>query len=328
MKLATLVWVVLAIGMVMPVRLGNASPGVEPNESQPKEKVLSGRPALGIPPSEIVSGAIGPFESHSDGYGNPGASGLGYIAVLTLGTGADSADLDPNINRILPFDKAESSDTYIGQINLIQASSFSGPNGVIWGLDVAKADVTKTLLFTKFMRDGSRVPVYDMGPLLDAGRRLFGTRNEPRYLMLPGSHIIAAYKSHTAKGPTTVWCLLALGIARHRDRDANVFMEACNELTGTSGDPKFFDKLLRDAAESIARVGENQNVTYKEIYVSHKSQVVPKGRLGTALAAVPYIVLARQAIPKEGPQKLLEMSLSDWEKELGLNPLSPRITNK
>ena len=30
---------------------------------------------------EIVNGAVGPFDSYCDGYGNPGASGLGYISV-------------------------------------------------------------------------------------------------------------------------------------------------------------------------------------------------------------------------------------------------------
>lgn len=37
--------------------------------------------------ADIVSGAIGPYERFCDGYGNPGARGLGYLAVLKLEIG-------------------------------------------------------------------------------------------------------------------------------------------------------------------------------------------------------------------------------------------------
>ncbi|WP_041354972.1 histidine decarboxylase, pyruvoyl type [Nitrosococcus halophilus] len=82
--------------------------------------------------TEIVKGAVGPFPSHSDGYGNPGASGLGYISVVTLQTGQTLKELalpgqqGAGLDGTVAFDRAEATGTYIGQINLIVASSFSG----------------------------------------------------------------------------------------------------------------------------------------------------------------------------------------------------------
>jgi histidine decarboxylase len=317
MPIAKIMMILITVGVAL------HSPSViEPCRAEMTEERSQNSVTFSLP--DVVKGAVGPFENYSDGYGNPGSTGLGYVTVLTMATGVAAADLDPKINQIVPFDLAEASDTYIGQVNLIRASSFSGLNGVIWGLDVAKSTGKKKTLFVKQRVDGSQLPVYDMTPLLDAGRSLFGTVAERRYPMLPGSHIIAAYKSYTANGPTTVWCVLAVGIVVERERDANVFMEACDEVKGKIEEQAFFDKLSRDVAESIMRVGENQKVAYKEIYVSHKSKFVPKGYVGTALAAVPYIVLARQAIPKDGPKKLLDMSVSEWEKERGLSPVRPQ----
>ncbi len=41
------------------------------------------------------------------------------------------------------------------------------------------------------------------------------------------------------------------------------------------------------------------------------------GEIGTALTVAPYIVLAKDAVPKEGFGKLNEMSLNEWEKSIG-----------
>ena len=96
--------------------------------------------------SEIVRSAVGPFETYCDGYGNPGANGTGYVSVITLHvskvpkTMMLAGQKGEGLDGTVAFDKAESSEAYIGQINLIVASSFSGLNGVIWGYDIAKAD--------------------------------------------------------------------------------------------------------------------------------------------------------------------------------------------
>ena len=40
--------------------------------------------------ADVINGAIGPFDDYCDGYGNPGASGIGYVSVLKLSTGSFS----------------------------------------------------------------------------------------------------------------------------------------------------------------------------------------------------------------------------------------------
>lgn len=68
--------------------------------------------------------------------------------------------------------------------------------------------------------------------------------------------------------------------------------------------------------QSVIRVGKNQNVKYREIFVGIKHESIRKGVIGYAMATVPYIVLAKEAVPPGGPEKLLEMKISDWEKAL------------
>ena len=72
-------------------------------------------------------------------YLNPGASGLGYIATLKLSVGHLIADMDFVLEGIVSYDRAEKNDAYIGQINMVTASSFCGLNGAIWGYDLALA---------------------------------------------------------------------------------------------------------------------------------------------------------------------------------------------
>ncbi len=280
--------------------------------------------------TDVVHGAIGPFSDHCDGYGNPGATGLGYITVLTLETGRGQNDLDEVLNGIVAFDNAEASGTYIGQINMIQASSFNGSNGAIWGYDVAQADAIAhgglKALFTKSLFNGTTVPVYPIEPLLDAGRRLFGVVDKKRYPMLPGSHIVSANKTLTAIGPTVLWCALAMAIATERTKDATLFMEDCGKaplMESQESRQSFFSKVLHDMAESINRIAENQGTRYKEIFVGYKAQYVPEGSTGNALVAIPYVVLAKNAVPAGGPARLLDLTITEWEKDRSLSPLPP-----
>lgn len=275
--------------------------------------------------SEIVSKAVGPFDTYCDGYGNPGANGTGYVSVITLHVGKVPKTMmlagqnGEGLDGTVAFDKAESSEAYIGQINLVVASSFSGLNGVIWGYDIAKADeLTRTArapLFT-LRRGQTETPVHSMEPLLDAGKRLFGTREDKRFPMLPGAHIVAAHKEIIVSGPTTAWCGMALGIANDRSRNSNLFMELCGELKPRSyGERKYFSQVLRRLADSVLLVGENQGVGYKEIFVGIRHEFIPSGYVGAALATAPYVVLAKNAIPQAGPQILLDMTITDWEND-------------
>ena len=75
--------------------------------------------------------AIGPFQNYSDGYGNPGATGNGYISVLKVSTGAVEKTDDALLDGIVAYDRAEANDAYIGQINMVTASSFCGLAGAL-----------------------------------------------------------------------------------------------------------------------------------------------------------------------------------------------------
>ncbi len=274
---------------------------------------------------DIVNGAVGPFDDYADGYGNSGASGLGYISVLKLETGKVKADMDEVLEGIVSYDRAESNGTYVGQINMIAASSFNGLNGAVWGYHLSKhesiANGSIKPLFTKTRTDGVEVPVYSVEPLLNAGQRLFGTRDERRYPILPGAHTICAVKSATAVGPTAVWCAIALAIAEDRDKDSNLFIEdAGNSLPCKDDEERTvsLNGLMEKIATSIVRCGDDSKVKYKEIFVGYKMEVIPEGYVGCALTCAPYVVLAKNAIPKKKkPAEMLNMTVADWEKEMG-----------
>lgn len=285
-------------------------------------------PNEGLTIEDVVNGAVGPFDSYSDGYGNPGASGLGYISVLTLEIGTVISDMDEVLEEIVAFDRAEAGGTYIGQINMITASSFNGVNGVVWGYHIAKADAiannTLEPLFMKKRSDGTEIPVYSVQPLLDAGKRLFGTAGQRRFPLLPGAHVRSAVKSQSVKGPTFIWSAIALAIAEDRNTAANLFIEDAGHTALQSEEDRtiFLYRLYRNIAESIIRCGDDQKVQYKEIFVGAKMEWIPEGQVGSALTCAPYVVLARKAVPAgEKPEVLLSLTLSEWEEAIGLSPL-------
>jgi len=292
-------------------------------------KPETGSPNEGLTIEDVVNGAVGPFDSYCDGYGNPGASGLGYISVLTLQIGTVTSDMDEVLQEIVAYDRAEAGGTYIGQINMITASSFNGVNGAVWGYHIAKAEAvannTLQPLFMKKRSDGTEIPVYSVQPLLDAGKRLFGTVGQRRFPLLPGAHVRSAVKSETAEGPTFIWSAIALAIAEDRNAAANLFIEDAGHSTLQSeGDrTMFLDRLYRNIAESVIRCGDDQKVQYKEIFVGAKMEWIPEGHVGSALTCAPYVVLARKAVPAgEKPEVLLRLTLSEWEEAIGLSPLN------
>ena len=123
--------------------------------------------------------AISPYDDYCDGYGMPGAYGNGYVSVLKVSAGTVEKTNDALIDTIVTYDKAETADAYIGQINMLTASSFCGMAGQVWGYDLARHDdITSGKsqpLFTEKQFDGSELKVFDAAPLLDAGIELFGT---------------------------------------------------------------------------------------------------------------------------------------------------------
>ena len=270
----------------------------------------------------VVNGAVGPFARYCDGYGNPGASGLGYICALTLDIGKVEQDMDTVLNGIVAYDRAETQGTYIGQINMMVASSFCGLNGALWGYDLAKADEIAAgkvkALFEVARHDGKKIPVYSADPLLDAAARLFGTKEKRRFPLLPGSHVICATKEYTAPGPKYIWSAIAISIAEDRAVDSCLFIEDAGEVSVKDANElaAFGDTLRHKIATCAIRCGENSQALYKEIWMSIRIQWIPEGYVGCALVAAPYLVLAKDAVPDAKPDGLLNMTVTEWEKKM------------
>jgi histidine decarboxylase len=79
------------------------------------------------------------------------------------------------------------------------------------------ADGSIEPLMQRRRHDGIEVPVLPVASLLEAGERLFGTADDRRFPLLPGSHVICATKDITVSGPTSVWSAIALAIAEDRE---------------------------------------------------------------------------------------------------------------
>jgi histidine decarboxylase len=270
----------------------------------------------------VLNGAVGPFDKYCDGYGNTGASGLGYICAMTLDIGMVEQDMDTVLNGIVSYDRAEAQGAYIGQINMLVASSFCGLNGALWGYDLAKADEIASgkakPLFNVARHDRKKIPVYSAEPLLDAAARLFGTNEKRRFPLLPGSHVICAAKEYTSPGPKYIWSAIAISIAEDRKVDSSLFIEDAGEVAVEDADDLgvFADELLQKIAKCAVRCGEDNNALYKEIWISYRIKWIPKGKVGCALVAAPYLVLAKDAVPDGKPEGLLKMTISDWEKKI------------
>ncbi|NOZ25690.1 MAG: histidine decarboxylase [Nitrospirae bacterium] len=278
-------------------------------------------------PAAVINGAVGSEDDFCMGYLNPGASGNGYISTLKLSVGMVRVEnLDEVTEGIVSYDRCEANDAYIGQINMLTASSFCGLNGAVWGYDLASADNLRgNLLYNQPLPDGSSIPVYNVYPLLDATQRLFGTEAYRRFNPLPGAHVICANKDITKKGPVWVWSAIALSILDDRTSGANLFIEDANtcpadmnyeEVTG------FLDGTLRKITNSVVLCGADQGVRYKETFAGYRLLYVPENHVGCALTCAPYVTLARRSIPPgRQPSDLMYMSIDQWEKALGLSPL-------
>lgn len=272
----------------------------------------------------VVNGAVGPFDKYCDGYGNAGASGLGYISAMTLDIGMVEQDMDTVLNGIVSYDRAEAQGAYIGQINMLVASSFCGLNGALWGYDLARADEIAsgkaTALFEVARHDKNKIPVYSADPLLDAAAGLFGTNKKRHFPLLPGSHVICAAKEYTSPGPKYIWAAIAISIAEDRTVDSCLFIEDAGEVTVGDADDlaAFADKLMHKIAKCAVRCGEDNNALYKEIWISYRIKWISEGKVGCALVAAPYLVLAKNAVPDGKPEGLLKMTISDWKKKMSL----------
>jgi histidine decarboxylase len=268
---------------------------------------------------DVINGAVGPFDDYCDGYGNPGASGMGYISVLKLSTGLVARQMDSVLDTVISHDRAEKNDAYAGQINMRNTSAFNGINGAIWGYDVARHqgldDGTVRPLMRRRRLDGVAVPIYPVAPLLEAGEKLFGSEHSRRYPLLPGAHVVGAIKHISVRGPAAVWSAIVLAVAQDRERDSSLFVQDVGQLdlsADPADDDSFLETRMENIVDSVMLCGADQNVKFREMFIGVKSQRIPDGYVGSALTCAPYVVLARNAVP-DPPAELLGMSLADWD---------------
>lgn len=276
--------------------------------------------------------AISPYDQWCDGYGMPGANGNGYVNVLKVSCGAIDKTDDALIDGIVAYDKGECADAYVGQINMLTASSFNGVQGQIWGYDLAMHDDIKNgklqPLFTEEQFDGSKLEVYDGKPLIQAGIELFGTDSDRRYHPAPGAHVICANKGITAYRPSEdrplkdgeaygVWCFIAISLTTDPDYAANLFIEDAGVWTENDNEQdlvSFLDQRRREIVWSVVECGNDSGVLFDRTYISYNYLMMKPNQIGDAITVGPYVTLAKDAIPAEGFDKLNDMTISEWLK--------------
>lgn len=285
---------------------------------------------------KIDKTAISPFDDYCDGYGCPGAQGLGYVSVLKVSTGTVAKTDDVLLDGIVVYDKAECADAYIGQINMLTASSFCGMAGQLWGYDIAvHEDIynkTCPILFSVKQYNGSMLEVYDAAPLIDAGKNLFGTEECRHFPLLPGAHVICANKSVTAYRPPEnrplkdgegygVWSCIAISVSANRDNSSDLFIEDAGIWTKNDNEEdlkQFLDDLKKSVVWSITECGNDSHVVFDRTYISFSYSMMKPGEIGTGITVGPYVTLARKAIPSTGFYGLNNMQLNEWLKDVNL----------
>jgi len=274
-----------------------------------------------------LANSVSTYNNYCEGYGNSGASGNSYILGLSLGIGVADKSLSHEgsgvLDQIDAFDLAEIDGPYIGQLNMSIVSSFCGPQGAIWGYDLAKHpeiyQLPERQSFPNIVEAfGKTLPIYDAHKLISATQKLFGTVDNRRFILRPGSHVPFASKNIKISTPGWVYAGIAIGIPVNRDRDACLLMEDTGEVKGDLiNNPNFEDDLLARLGKSIIKVGINQKVEFEKCFVAVKYAEVKENQVGCALVAAPYFTLAKDAIPKTITgfdfQRLLDLNLDQWE---------------
>lgn len=271
----------------------------------------------------ILQNATGPHAGYCEGFGNHDSKGC-YVTTPVIAAGEATVKSSHGrslvLEQIQAFDTAEAEGAYIGQINLIAVSSFCGLNGVIWGHDIMKSE--KVLLKPPRSAEvGTEVPIYDIGSLLLASKRLYGGAKHRKFPIIPGSIVPAAYKTISEVGPVTLFGGLAIGIPKDEARSAALFMEFVGSVpglvTGPGAELELSD-IMDNLVASTIEVGTNHDIGFKMIYVGARSRSVDKGRIGCVLVAVPYVTLATRAVNERLLNNLEDAGIEDWEAETGL----------
>ena len=285
----------------------------------------------------LLPRVVGPFARHCGGC--PFHPEAAYVTTPLIGLGVATHDHALGGSRIvaqtLAFDRAESDTANLTQTNMVSVSSFNGVQGLLLGYDLLR----QPLIPHPLLRD--RPGVYDAAPLFAATRALYGTVADKRFSLLPGQHLLCAAKTHYEDGATLLYGALAIGIAHDRAANADLFLEDAGVLSDLPANlldvyanlpdmvanlsaqttvlEREQERQRREAAvlnrlvDAVAAIGDNLGVRYARCFVALRSRPVAEGHVGCALVAVPYVHLARAAVPAGGLATLADLSCSEWE---------------
>jgi len=247
---------------------------------------------------EILEQAKSPYDDHCIGYPGQGPYFTGFMmgsSSVPIKFGHKGSFI---LDKINAFDIAEVTDTYLGQINMITVSSFCGPHGLLWGYDINYKDYAPPteILTEEDIKEFEGVTICNGKNLRIATKSLFGTLENKKFPLYPGSHVFTAQKFLAAHGPINLYGAFAVGIPENRSKNACLFMEDIGEMKKDSQEEK--RKLLKNIIESAREIGRNQKVSYKVIYADIITQKVNKKEIGGVLVAAPYFLLAKNAYPK------------------------------
>ncbi|MFN2222597.1 MAG: histidine decarboxylase, pyruvoyl type [Candidatus Promineifilaceae bacterium] len=221
------------------------------------------------------------------------------------------------LDEINAFDLAEIERMDLGQLNILRASSFCGPQGLIWGYDVAVSDQLRDRRITELQDESGRsVSVYDGESLIESAAALFGTVRQRRFPIAPGSLCPAAWKHVTAVRPGRLFATLAIGIPEERDHFACSLMEDVGTVSESvmASDSRWRQEIVGQTASSVLAIMANQGAACREVFVAMASVEVNEKEAGCALVMAPYFSLARQALPEGGIGHLRNMKTSEWLK--------------
>ncbi len=263
-------------------------------------------------PRDIVRSSIGHDDQYCVGYTGHG----GYCIALVMGIGTVKETFrqygSESLDSIVAYDCAEVDDTYIGQINMITVSSFCGPQGVIWGHDIAANRISFPLALSEDeLSEFNGISIESGEKLRESSRMIFGSKDKRHFPLLPGTHVPCAGKFRHYRGPSVLYAAAAIGIPQDRSRAACLLMEdvgVCPSEVMEDDGLKTRKRISLNMIRSVLRVGENHGVLYKEIIVDVILREIMQGNIGCALVAAPYFHLARSSYDSDLPH----MSLQQW----------------
>lgn len=260
---------------------------------------------------------VGPYDLHCAAHANHER----YLMTVILAQGASRKRYghagSQLLDATLAYDTAEVATANLGQVNMIAVSSFCGPQGLIWGFDAARVALPAIELGRREHRDLDGAVLRDGAGLRDAAAALLGTVDAPRYPFRPGEHLACAAKWRIIEGPALMYSAIGIGIPADRHGAAALFMEDVGEIETRSSGAEEMGKLRRERmvamARSVAEVGRNQRVLYREILTDFTASRVGPGEIGCALVAAPYFRIAARAYLED----LTDISLQQWQARVG-----------